>query len=73
MNKSKLLKNEMNPQSKIDSSLSQEYQDAFKRGLNKKYPLNSAKDRNWVDQIRRNLQVGLKERYGELKPDPSNK
>lgn len=71
--KNKSQNNKIKPESKIDSNLSQEYQDAFKRGLNEKYPLNSTKDPNWVDQIRRNLQVGLKERYGELKPDPSNK
>lgn len=64
--------NKLNPQKKIDPNLSPDYQDAFKRGLNKKYPLNRAKD-ELVDKIRRNLQAGLKERYGDLKPEPSSR
>lgn len=55
------------------NKMSQEYQDSFKRGLEKKYPANSSKDRNWGDRIRRNLQAGLKEKYGDLKTEPSSK
>lgn len=66
-------RNKMNQQSKIDPNLSKDYEDAFKRGLNEKYQLNPARDRNWADRIRSNLQAGLKERYGDLKPEPSSK
>jgi len=33
----------------------------------------SKKNRNWVDQIRRNLKAGLKEKYGDLRLEPSSK
>ncbi len=68
----KLSNNKMNQQSKIYPNLSEGYQDAFKRGLNKKYPQNSVKS-ELADMIRRNLQAGLKERYGDLEPGPSSK
>lgn len=64
--------NKLKPQNKIDPNLGLDYQDAFKRGLNKKYPLNQGKN-ELVDKIRRNLQVGLKEKYGVLKLEPSGK
>ena len=64
---------DMNQESKIDLNLSQQYQDSFKRGLDKKYPKIPSKDQNWGDRIRRNLQVGLKEKYGDLKPELSSK
>lgn len=72
MNKNNKSNNKKNHQGKIDSNLSRDYQDAFKRGLDKKYPKKQVKS-ELADMIRRNLQAGLKERYGDLKPERSSK
>jgi hypothetical protein len=72
MNKNKISNNKHNQQEKIDPDLSRDYKDAFKRGLDKKYPKKQVKS-ELADMIRRNLQAGLKERYGELKPEQSSK
>lgn len=55
----------MKQQGKIDLNLNQGYQDAFKRGLIKKYSLNPAKNQGWADRIRKSFQAGLKKKYPE--------
>jgi len=67
----KPIKNKMSSQHKIDPSLSRDYQDAFKRGFNKKFhhqPMMSSEEPKKVslaDRIRKNLQSGLASKYSE--------
>ena len=71
MNINKIANNKKNQQKKVDPNLSRDYQDAFKRGLNKKYlhhsqmPSENREKDELIDRLRKNLQAGLKEKYPE--------
>lgn len=82
MNKNKSQKNYIKPKHTIDPNLSPEYQEAFKKGMEKKYPelfpVQSGKEGSKLaNLLRKNLQSGLAKKYpqrfGHLVKKISNK